>query len=120
MASDYYSQSKVKSDLNITVTTYDTQLDNWSYDAESEINDLLYSTASKMRRIASLPVLPFAAGSVPQSVQAAADHGVIARYYEFIRNLDLAKYHKGESRLHIESYIGKLKTEKRIYSRIVR
>jgi len=64
----YYDQTKVKADLRVTDTANDTQLDHWGEEAENQIDDLLYSTASKMRRLASLPTLPFASGSVPESI----------------------------------------------------
>lgn len=116
----YYDQTKVKSDLRITDTANDTQLDHWGEEAENEIDDLLYSTASKMRRLASLPVLPFASGSVPESIQGASDHYVKAKYYEYVRNLELSNHHDKKWKERVNSYVGKLQTEKRIYSRIIR
>lgn len=116
----YYDQTKVKADLRITDTSNDTQLDHWGEEAENEIDDLVYSTASKMRNAPTLPVLPFASGSVPESIQGAADHYVKAKYYEFVRNLELADHHDKKWRERVEAWVEKLKTEKRIYSRIMR
>jgi len=116
----YYDQTKVKVDLRIPDTSQDTQLDHWGEEAENEIDDMLYSTASKMRRIASLPVLPFASGSVPESVQGAADHYVQSKYYEFVRNVELADHHDKKWKERVENFVSRLKTEKRIYTRIVR
>jgi len=116
----YYDQTKVKADLRITDTGNDTQLDHWGEEAENDIDDLLYITASKMRRIASLPVLPFASGSVPESIQGGADHYVKSEYYRFVRNIELADHHDKKWKERVANYVGKLKTEKRIYTRIVR
>ena len=119
MAVPYYDQTKVKADLSITDTGNDTQLAHWNDEAEAEVDDLLYDKATKARRITSLPVLPFASGSVPETVQGAADHLVKSRYYEFIRNTDLAKYHMKQTDTKLDRYIDRLNVDKEIYGRIV-
>lgn len=119
VAVPYYDLAKVKLDLSITDTGNDVQLAHWNDEAESEVDDLLYNKATKARRITSLPVLPFASGSVPETVQGAADHLVKARYYEFIRNTELAKYHKKQVDGKIDRYIARLNVDKEIYGRIV-
>jgi len=119
VAVPYYDLTKVKLNLNITGSGKDTQLANWNDEAESEINDVLFDKATKARRIISLPVLPFASGSVPETVQGAADHYVIARYYEFIKNMDMAKVHDKKSNDKLNRYISRLTVERVIYGRIV-
>lgn len=118
MASIYYDQTKVKSDLRITDTGNDTQLDHWSDEAQSEIDDLLYDKATKARRITSLPILPFSTGNVPESVQGASDHLVKARYFEFTKNLELAQYHKKEADTKIQRYVERLTIDKQFYGRV--
>ena len=120
MASIYYDQTKVKSDLNLTTTSKDTQLDHWSDEAESEIDDTLYNLAVKARRLTKLPVLPFASGSVPETVQGASDHLVKARYYEFIKDRDMASHHQKKADAKLQLYIDRLATDKIIYGRIAR
>lgn len=119
MAVPYYDLAKVKLDLSITGTGKDVQLVHWNDEAESEIDDILYDKATKARRITSLPILPFASASVPETVQGAADHYVIARYYEFIKNMEMAKIHDKKSNQKLDRYISRLAVEKVIYSRIV-
>ena len=56
-------------------------------------------------------------------IAGGQDEGVyvnMSKYYEFIRNLDLAKYHKSEAINQVNQYIERLKIEKRIYSRVIR
>ena len=119
MAVPYYDLTKVKLDLSITDTGNDTQLGHWNDEAEAEIDDTLYDKATKARRITALPVLPFASGSVPESVQGAADHLVKSRYYEFVKDLDMAKYHKEQMLLKLDLYIERLKVDSEIYGRVV-
>ena len=119
MAVPYYDQTKVKLNLNITGTGKDTQLAHWNDEAESEIDDLLYNKATKARRITALPVLPFASGSVPESVQGAADHYVEARYFEYIKDIDMMTQHEKKMNTKLDRYIARLAVDKVIYGRIV-
>lgn len=120
MASIYYDQTKVKADLNITDTGHDTQLDHWSDEAEAAIDDMLYTVAAKARLLTKLPVLPFASGSVPESVQGAADHYVKARYYEFVKNYEAVTTHEKRWKEKVQGYFDRLGTDKIIYGRIAR
>jgi len=120
MAVPYYDLTKVKLDLSIEDTGNDTQLGHWNDEAESEIDDVLYDKAAKARRITALPILPFASGSVPESIQGAADHLVKSRYYEFVKDLDMAKYHKEQADIKMNLYVERLEKDAQIYGRIVR
>lgn len=119
MAVPYFDLTKVKLDLNISGSGKDVQLAHWNDEAESEIDDVLYEKATKARRITSLPVLPFTTGSVPETVQGAADHYVIARYYEFIKNTEMSKIHDKKSNDKLNRYISRLTVGREIYGRIV-
>lgn len=119
MAVPYYDLTKVKLDLSLVGTGKDVQLAHWNDEAESEIDDVIYEKAAKARRITSLPVLPFASGSVPETVQGAADHYVKARYFEFIKNLEMVSQHEKRMDDKLNRYISRLSTDKVIYSRIV-
>lgn len=120
MAVPYYSLTKVKSDLNITDTGNDTQLGDWNDEAESEIDDFLYTIAAKARLLTKLPVLPYTAGSVPEAVQGAADNLVKAKYYEYVKDLDMAKRHEDVAHSKLEGYFTRLSTDKIIFGRIAR
>ena len=116
----YYDQTKVKLDLRITDTALDTQLDHWGEEAENEIDDLLTTKALKARSITSLPILPYTAGSVPESVQGAADHFVKAKYYYYTKSPPLAQEAEKEAQRRINNYIKRLSQEQEIYWRIAR
>ncbi len=116
----YYDQTKVKADLRITDTGNDTQLDHWGEEAENEIDDLLFNKATKARRITALPVLPFASGSVPESVQGAADWIVKAKYYGYTKSYDLKKEADTEAMRRINNYIKRLTQEQEYYWRVAR
>jgi len=120
MAVPYYDQTKVKLDLRITDTALDTELDNWNDEAEAEIDDLLVDVATKNRRITALPVLLFVAGSVPESVQSAADYFVKQKYYEYSKSLTLSSSMNSEAIKKIQKYIEGLNIDKVIYYRIAR
>lgn len=120
MAVPYYDLAKVKLNLNITDTGNDVQLAHWNDEAENEIDDFLYDVAAKARLLTKLPVLPFSSGSVPESVQTSADHLVIGKYYAYIKQLDLAKYHRGIALEKLQQYFDRLDVDKIIYGRIVR
>jgi len=116
----YYDQTKVKADLRITDTGNDTQLDHWGEEAENEIDDFIYDLVSKARLLTVLPQLPFAAASVPESVQGAADHYVMMRYYEFTRNPDMTNIQDKAWKEKIQNYVIRLTPDKIIYGRIIR
>jgi hypothetical protein len=116
----YYSQTNVKVDLRITDTSQDTQLDTWGVDAENEIDDTIYNVVSKARLLNKLPVLPFTAGAVPDSIIGAANHYVKMRYYEFVRDPDMQKMHDRAWKEKVQNYVNRLDTDKIVYGRIMR
>lgn len=120
MAVPYYDQTKVKADLRITDTGNDTQLAHWNDEAEAEIDDQVYNMAAKARLLTKLPILPFASGSVPESIQGAADHYVMMRYYEFTRNPDMQRMQEKAWKEKVQNYVNRLDTDKIIYGRIAR
>jgi len=116
----YYDQAKVKRDIRETSAAIDTNLDDWGEEAENEINDLIHDKALKQRRITSLPVLPFAAASVPESIQGSADNYVKMKYYEYTKNTELSNHFEKRWKEKVGNYIDKLKIDNAIYYRIAR
>jgi hypothetical protein len=86
----YYIQADVKIDLRITDTSQDTQLDTWGVQSENAIDDQIYIVLAKMRLLTKLPILPFTAGSVPQSIRSAANHYVMMLFYQFNRDAEMS------------------------------
>lgn len=117
----YYDQVKVKLDLRITDTLLDVQLDHWDEEATADIDDFLWKIKGLARDIPALPTLPFAAGSVPEAIQGAADHYVKARYYEFTKNPDLMNMHERKWKEKAQGYFDRLEFHNReFYGRIAR
>jgi len=120
MVVPYYDQAKVKLDIRETTTALDTQLDHWGDEAEAEINDRLHDKATKSRLISKLPTLPFASGSVPESVQGAADNYVKMKYFEYSKDRDLSNHFEKRWKEKTDNYISRLDVNKEIYGRIAR
>lgn len=116
----YYIQADVKIDLRITDTSQDTQLDTWGVESENEIDDEIYTAVAKARLLNKLPVLPFTAGSVPQSIRSAANHHVKMQYYSFTRNPEMVAIEDKKWKEKVVNYVSKLDTDKILYGRIMR
>jgi len=116
----YYDISAVKLDIRETGSGIDTELAHWNDKAEAYINDELYDKATKARRITSLPVLPFAAASVPETIQGAADAYVTYLYYLYVKNPEMAGGYLKETDKKITKYIERLKVDIEIYGRIAK
>lgn len=119
MVSLYYTQATVKSDLRITDTGNDTQLDSWSDDAEGEIDDIIYDVWSKTRDLQQLPALPLTGVDITKSIISSANHRVKAKYYEFTKNFESAKFHYSESLKGVDQFVGRQETEREFYGRII-
>ena len=120
MAVPYYDQVAVKLDIRETGTGIDTELDHWNDKAEAQINDDLFDKATKARRITNLPVLPFAAGSVPETIQGAADAYVTYLYYLYVKNAEMAALHLTTYETKVNRFIERLAVDKEIYGRIAK
>lgn len=120
MAVPYYDIAAVKLDIRETGAGIDTELAHWNDKAEAQINDDLFDKATKARRITALPVLPFAAGSVPESIQGAADAYVTHLYYNYVKNPEMSKLHLTTYQQKIDRYIERLAVDMEIYGRIAK
>jgi len=116
----YYDIAAVKLDIRETGSGIDTELAHWNDKAEAYINDLLWDKANKAQRITSLPVLPFAAADVPETISGAADEYVEYLYYLYVKDKDQAKEHKDAADLKINNYVQRLKIDAEIYGRIAK
>ena len=119
----YWEEVVVKADLDITSTDFDVtvgtnQIPDWGLKSDAEVDDLLYISAEKARRITALPVLPLA--TVPESIKDASNHLVKAKYYDFTKNKELSAEHRATAKKLINNYISRLETDQRVYHRIAR
>ena len=120
MVVPYYDQAKVKLDIRETTTALDTQLDHWDDEAEAEINDFLWTVATKSRLISKLPTLPFVTGSVPESIQGAADNYVKMKYYQYTKTPEMVTMFDKAWKEKTQNFFDRLGTNKEIYGRIAR
>jgi len=120
MAVPYYDLAAVKLDIKETGSGIDTELAHWNDKAEAVINDDLFIKATKARRITSLPVLPFASGSVPETIQGAADAYVTHLYYLYVKNAEMAALHLKTYGSKIDRYVARLAADMEIYGRIAK
>ena len=111
-------ESVIKPDLDINSTDFDAQIDDWGLKSDAEVDDLLYSTATKARRITALPVLPLT--TVPETIKRASNSFVKAKYYEYVKNFDLMTMHRKQGQESVDNYIARLKVDKELYGRIAR
>jgi len=120
MVVPYYDIAAVKLDIRETGSGIDSELAHWNDKAEAQINDDLFDKATKARRITALPVLPFAAGSVPETIQGAADAYVTYLYYLYVKNPEMAQSHLKTYTAKIDRYIERLAVDMEIYGRIAK
>lgn len=114
----YFETTVVKNDLDVSSSDFDTQIADWGLKSDNEVDDLLYISAEKARRILALPVLPLS--TVPESIKDASNNLVRAKYYDFTKNSELAAERRKTAQVLIDNYILRLKTDQRIYHRIAR
>ncbi len=114
----YFETAVVKLDLDITSSDFNTQIADWGLKSDNEVDDLLYLSAEKARRITALPVLPLT--TIPESIKDASNHHVRAKYYDFTKNPERAEHHRKIAQTLIDNYIIRLETDQRIYHRIAR
>ena len=120
MTSAYYEQSVVKSDLGISGTGLDTQLDDWSDKVERDIDNLIYEVWSKRRVQTALPDLPLSGTDIDESIKLAANAGVKARYYE-TEQRDIKRQQSFEKQMKekITNWVQRQRVTKRIYIRAI-
>lgn len=86
----YGEPSVVKSDVGITGTGLDTQIDDWNDKASQEWDDLIKDTANERRLITQLPELPLPAAEVTEVDKDGANNLIKARYYDNQKQFDVA------------------------------
>ncbi len=114
----YFVLASVKSDLDITDTGDDTSISTvWGPAADSEIDDILYETAAKNRKLESLPVLPLS--SPPASIIDAANALTKERYYLKQKDGDQAAFERERAVRLIAGFVRRLQVDNVLYGRVV-
>jgi len=113
----YFDLDDIKFDLNIKGTTFDSQITNtWGPEADEEVDNRIYTAASKARRITALPILPLA--TTPTTIKSASDHFVKERYYKRTRNTDKQKEERQAAVDSINAYVARLNVDTVWYGRL--
>src|SRR5690348_10294679 len=101
----YYELEKARPRCNIDNgdISFDTLLNDFGLASDSEIDDLLYSTAAKNRILSALPVVPLT--NPPQSIKDASSNRVVAKWWEKQQNWDARKQALDESNAAVMQYI---------------
>lgn len=117
----YFDIDEIKADLNIKGTTQDDQItDNWGPKADNEVDDRIYTTAAKARRIISLPILPLTGTAITETIKSASNHFVKKKYYQSTRNENMMKEEDKAAMQDINAYLARLNTDAVYYGRVIR
>lgn len=118
MASAYYEQSVVKSDLGLTGTGLDTQLDDWSDKVEARIDNLIFEVWSKRRNQSTLPHLPLTGSDITEDIKDAANAGVKSKYYEEeMDDEDKRRRYDDQLKEYVGFFVNRYKVTKKVYIR---
>jgi hypothetical protein len=117
----YFDVDEIKADLNIKGTTQDAQINsNWGPKSDNEVDDRIYTTASKARRIISLPILPLTGTAITPTIISASNHYVKKKYYQSTRNKDMMDAEDKAAQQDINAYLARLNVDAVYYGRIMR
>ena len=117
----YFDTDEIKADLSIKGTTQDDQInDNWGPKADNEVDDRIYTTASKARRIISLPILPLTGTAITPTIISASNHFVKKKYYQSTRNENMMNAEDKAAQQDINAYLARLNVDAVYYGRVIR
>ena len=117
----YFNRDDVKFDLGITGTAFDDVIDNrWGPESDVEVDDRIFTTASKQRLIKSLPILPLDGDDITQTIKSASNHFVKQKYYQKTRNEPKAKEEENSAVRNINAYLARQNVDAEYYGRVIR
>ncbi len=117
----YFDVTEIKADLSITDTAEDDQINNnWGPKADNEVDDRIYTTASKARRVIALPILPLTGDAITPTIISASNHFVKKKYYQSTRNENMMNAEDKAAQQDINAYLARLNVDAVYYGRIIR
>ena len=117
----YFKLQEIKDDLGIKGTADDSQINtNWGPKADNEVDDRIYTTNAKNRRILTLPILPLTGDAITETIISASNHFVKKKYYQSTRNEPMIKAEDTYAMQDINAYLARLNTDAVYYGRVIR
>jgi hypothetical protein len=114
----YFVLADIKFDLSIQGDAFDSTITNsWGPESDEEVDNRIYTSAQKARRILELPIVPLN-GTVPKTIKSASDHFVKERYYKKVRNKEEAKVEHDAAIAGINAYVARLNVDAVWYGRL--
>ena len=111
----YYTLDDIKRYIGFetTNTDYDAVLTDFADKADDQVDNRLFNTASKRRRLSTLPELPLT--TVPESIKFASNARAVAYYYARSQNTESHDLWIKNSDKSIDEYIERLESDAKIY-----
>ena len=97
--------------------TQDQLLNNFGAQADSQIDDELYLTASRNARLTTLPALPLA--TPPQTIKDASTDRATALFFLQQHELDISDRYMASSREAVRGYVLRLEADAQVYGVII-
>jgi len=117
----YFNLDEIKFDLKIKGTEFDAQINNvWGPQSDTDVDDRIFTTASKARRIISLPILPLTGTAITPTIISASNHFVKEKYYLLTKNESMAKIEHDAAIAAINGYLGRQNVDAVYYGRVIR
>jgi hypothetical protein len=109
----YYEIAKLRERVlgSSANTALDTLLNNYGVQADGKIDDLIYSSALRHKRITALPILPLPADKVTQNLKDASTDLAASYYFRTKRQFETAKEFREAAENAIDAFVARLQTD---------
>lgn len=109
MAHPYFELTKVKLELGITGTNFDTLLNNMGEESDSDIDREIRKIYQKQRNRSTLPDVPLS--TPPQSVKDWSTNNVISKFYLKKQRVDLSEAYEKKANKYKRNFIEDLDSQ---------
>jgi hypothetical protein len=115
----YYEIAKLRERClgNASDSSQDTLLGNFGVQADAQVDDEIYTTASKNARLSALPVLPMT--TVPQTIKDCSTDRATAMFFLQQHLTDIHDRYIAASREAVRAYVLRLEPDALVYGTIL-
>jgi hypothetical protein len=115
----YYEIAKLRERCigNASDSSLDTLLGNFGAQADAQIDDEIYTVASKNARLAALPVLPLT--TIPQTIKDCATDRATAMFFLQQHLVDIHDRYVAASKEAVRAYVLRLEPDALIYGSVI-